>query len=60
VKATLVLAGELMNIQLKRLYGDAAQNDGYRELVDGMWRRGILLNVSRLSSNRRRLLRRLC
>lgn len=34
-----------MNIQLKRIHDDAAQNDGYRALADGMWPRGILLDL---------------
>lgn len=28
-------------IQTKRIYEDAANNDGFRVLVDGMWPRGV-------------------
>lgn len=37
-----------MKIQLKRIYDDAAQNDGYRVLVDGMWPRGIAKRDARI------------
>ncbi|MDW5375774.1 DUF488 family protein [Halomonas sp. HP20-15] len=30
-----------MNIQLKRIYDPASEEDGYRVLVDGMWPRGV-------------------
>lgn len=30
-----------MDIRLKRAYDDAAQNDGYRILVDRIWPRGV-------------------
>lgn len=30
-----------MTIQLKRIYEEAAREDGYRVLVDGLWPRGI-------------------
>lgn len=37
-----------MKIQLKRIYDDTAQNDGYRVLVDGMWPRGIAKRDARI------------
>lgn len=30
-----------MRIRLKRIYDDAADDDGYRVLIDGMWPRGV-------------------
>lgn len=30
-----------MKIQLKRIYADAAETDGYRVLIDRVWPRGI-------------------
>lgn len=37
-----------MKIQLKRIYDAAAQNDGYRVLIDGMWPRGIAKRDARI------------
>ncbi|MGM8929900.1 DUF488 domain-containing protein [Salinicola halophyticus] len=37
-----------MDIQLKRIYDDATQHDGYRALVDGMWPRGIAKRDAKL------------
>jgi len=37
-----------MHIQLKRIYDEAAQSDGYRVLVDGMWPRGIAKQDAKL------------
>ncbi|WP_110651678.1 DUF488 domain-containing protein [Salinicola peritrichatus] len=39
-----------MKIQLKRIYDAAAQNDGYRVLIDGMWPRGIVKRDARIDA----------
>lgn len=39
-----------MKIQLKRIYDAAAQNDGYRVLIDGMWPRGIAKRDARIDA----------
>lgn len=37
-----------MKIQLKRIYADAAETDGYRVLIDRVWPRGISKEKSQI------------
>jgi uncharacterized protein YeaO (DUF488 family) len=37
-----------MDIQVKRIYEDASQNDGYRVLVDRIWPRGVSKEEAKL------------
>ena len=37
-----------MSIQLKRVYDDAAEGDGYRVLVDRLWPRGLSKDKARI------------
>jgi len=37
-----------MNIQLKRIYEDPSEDDGYRVLVDRLWPRGVSKEAARL------------
>ncbi|HET7314616.1 DUF488 domain-containing protein [Salinisphaera sp.] len=39
-----------MRIRVKRIYEDAADDDGYRALVDGMWPRGVAKRDARLDA----------
>lgn len=37
-----------MQIRLKRIYDEAADDDGYRVLIDGMWPRGVAKRDAKL------------
>lgn len=39
-----------MSIRLKRIYNEAADDDGYRVLIDGMWPRGVAKRDAQLDA----------